>query len=441
MPTVDKTVGQVAIANKNKQQCRPARRRSAEGVPAQYRNRPASIRGAIYRVWDHSVSLGFTKTTTAVLQAILAAGVSADHPFEPVFAKKATLAKMARCSEVSVYRAMRALENDGWIKRTNQGRLEDGSLDIGLVAITEKLAMICCLVVSYSDAETGTGETSGQQSSDDQLEPQATAAAPGATPVLKPSAPAKISLDPDSKSTLPTSDKHQMKDGLPDGPIYRDEQWVYRKASVNHQSTQSGYVRIDGRSVAQELVWLIQEKRLTFGGLFQLQKMAKRVPGQQLSDFVAYRSERLKQLPSANDCYRYLKKLIEDGLDARFLCAERAKRDHQASRRQQRDAAVANRESWMRARHEKTYINPETHASYRINANHGLLEVGENGEPSNKPCLKLTSKFIKAVEEGRLVPFFQPTTAIDRNLGNRRLDELGAKFPWLRRKTAVSLAD
>lgn len=437
MPTVDKTVGGRTIVAARTGEVRPRRRRLAVAVPTRYRNRPSPVRVAIYKTWEVSPSLGFTKSTTAVLQAIIAAGVSADEPLAPIFARKATLAKMAQCSEVTVYRAMRQLEDGGWISRAEQVRLDDGSMDIGLLSITKKLA---ALVGLWLEEEVhGNDEESKRSQGADSVfitvnnknysREQNRVGCESAPPPL-----AVVGNGPQqdrADGELGT----QMKDGLIAGSIYRRERSVDPKASVNYQSTQPGFVRIDGRSVAQELVWLIEEKRLTFGALFQLQTLAKRVPGQTLSDFVAYRSERIKQLPTTSDCYRYLRKLISDGIDARYLCAQRAKQEHRVMRRQQRDQAAASRAAWCRARHEMTFLNTQTRATYRINANYGLLEVGENGLPSSRPNLAITSKFIKAVEEGRLIPFVREEPVINRELGSRRLDEMASKFPWLRRKS------
>ena len=436
MPTVDKTVGSRTIVASRTGEMRPQRRRPAVAVPARYRNRPSPIRVAIYKTWEVSASLGFTKATTAVLQAIIAAGVSADDPLAPIFARKATIAKMAQCSEVTVYRAMRQLEEGGWISRSEQVRLDDGSMDIGLLSITKKLATLVGLWLE-EEVHGNTEESKRSQGEDlapitvnnnDYSRPQNLGGSESTAPA------AAMAGNRPQQDRAEGSLRTQMKDGLIAGSIYRGERSIDPKASVNYQSTQPGFVRIDGRSVAQELVWLIEEKRLTFGALFQLQTLAKRVPGQTLSDFVAYRSERIKQLPTTSDCYRYLRKLISDGIDARYLCAQRAKQEHRVMRRQQRDQAAASRAAWCRARHDMTFLNTQTRATYRINANYGLLEVGENGLPSSRPNLAITSKFIKAVEEGRLVPFVKEEPAINRELGSRRLDEMAKKFPWLRRK-------
>lgn len=45
----------------------------------------------------------------------------------------------------------------------------------------------------------------------------------------------------------------------------------------------------------------------------------------------------------------------------------------------------------------------------------------ENGLPTSKPNLAITSKFIKAVEEGRLVPFVREEPVINRELGTDAL--------------------
>ncbi len=399
------------------------RRKTDVAVPAKYRNRPSSIRVAIYRVWEQSSNHGFTRATTAVLQAILAAGVRANDPFEPVFAKKATLAKLAGCSEVSVYRAMRKLEKDGWICRTTQTRLDDGVLDIGLITITKKLADVLGLVTSKPE-ETSPSihqNCANECSSDDgQSSPRLDRAV---EPI--PDGSTGINSNPDNSLTESPSIKLvqrknavapvSMKDGLKDGPIYTHERMVYPKASVSTSPRATEFVRMDGRSVAQELVWLITEGRLTYGQLFRLQTLAKQAPGGQcLSDYVALRSHRLTQLSTTNDCYRYLQNLISQKIDARYLCAQRAKSEHRVYRRKQRSEAAETRNQWIRARHGCVFVNTATGRTYEVNANHGLLNVGIEGRPSKEPCLKITTRFVRAVEKGELVRFVPKIDSIDR---------------------------
>jgi hypothetical protein len=379
------------------------RRRSAVPVPDRYRNRPSSIRTGIYRIWESSTEMGFTRATTAVLQAILALGVSATNPFRGVYAKKKTLAKTAVVSDTTLYRVLKVLEVDGWIIRAAQPRLEDGSLDLGEIFITTKLALLTGLtaiddLVTNINGEEITGIAPKFAAKENRL--LSTDSLPGAPTI---SAEFHPKLNTTSIETV---------DGLVDGPIYK-EQYSYPKASVNDQSAAPTFVRIEGRSVPAELLWLITENRLTFGGLFDLMKKAKTVSGQQLSNFVSYRGERIRQLKSKNDCYRYLRSLIQQGIDAKHLCAERSKRNKQDARREQHRSASELRVAWCRAYDGQTFSKPASTATFRVNGPHGLIEVGENGNPSRKQSIRISSRFISAVEEGRLQkfikPFVQPT--------------------------------
>lgn len=421
MPAIQRVVGaDESVTRSRVSRPTTTRRRASVAVPSKYRNRPTQLRTGIYRVWELSQGVGFTRGTTAVLQAILAAGVSVENPFDPVFARKRTLSKMAEVSEATVYRALNDLEAGGWITRSLQPRLDDGLLDLAEITITRKLAITTGLIVEDSTnlennsevlrvdvcAETISPETQVEVSKFDLI----TTSSELPNPVKAVEGGAEL----DAKIS-------NLIDGLRVGPIYTGEQKVYPKASVNYQSTRSNFVRIEGRSVAQELVWLIAEKRLTFGGLFQLQSLAKKVPGQQLSDFVAYRSNRIRQLATTSDCYRYLKNLISQGLDAKFLCDQRSKRDHKVYRREQRNVASEKRSQWIRARHGLVFVNPKTRRTYEVNASHSLLNVGEEGKPLNVPCLKLTSRFIKAVEEGVLIRFLPGQNHASREESINRL--------------------
>lgn len=403
MPTVRKNVGSGTVVSKQANRASHNRRRSDVAVPGRYRNRPSPVRVAIYRVWERSADLGFTRATTRVLQAIIAAGVSADKPFNSVFAKKATLAALADCSEVTVYRAMNQLEKDGWIQREHQERLDDGMLDIGHIKITEKLAVLIGFVESVTSNLSSVVDNFGEQTVDDAANDQG-----------------HIDGQPDQidEATAPLQDllrgkerglvnsaqgvlSTEMKHGMTDGPIYRGEQMVYPKASVNNQSTRKEFVRMDGRTVAQELVWLITEGRLTYGQLFKLQRLAKQVPGQELSDFVAYRSERLKQLTTTNDCYRYLKKFIDDGIDARYLCAQRAKMQHRSKRTTQRkkvEDVVAN---WAKSFDGRTLVSAKTGKAYLVHAQSGTIEIVREGVPANI-SMKIDRRFMRAVQGGEL---------------------------------------
>lgn len=433
MPAIRGVVGaEELIAHSRVSRTAKTRRRASVAVPSKYRNRPTPLRTGIYRIWDLSQGAGFTRSMTAVLQAILAAGVSVENPFDPVFARKRTLAKMAEVSEATVYRALNNLESGGWISRSQQPRLDDGLLDLTEITITWKLAVATGLIVD----DTKNYENNSEELQLDVCEESFEAGIQGvqnedrACAFIHSTNELQSPVKPVDGAPDLAANNRKLRDGLRVGPIYTGEQMVYPKASVNYQSSRSNFVRIDGRSVAQELVWLIAEKRLTFGGLFLLQTLAKKVPGQQLSDFVAYRSDRIRQLATTSDCYRYLRNLISQGLDAKFLCDQRSKREHNVYRREQRNTAAEKRNKWIRARHGLVFINPETKRTYEINANHGLLNVGEEGKPLNVPVLKLTSGFIKAVEEGVLIRFVPHQNHASRE---ESINRLAAMQQMLRR--------
>ena len=404
MPTVRKNVGAGSVVTKKSNGVLLSRRRADVAVPGRYRNRPSPIRVAIYRVWERSADLGFTRATTRVLQAIIAAGVSADNPFDSVFAKKATLAALADCSEVTVYRAMKQLEKDGWIQREHQERLNDGMLDIGHIKITAKLAALIGFVESIATSINDVVDSCIEQGSvcadlcPEGLDGNCNQIVGAFDPMEDhcqrsseaPIVPIQVEL------------LEQMKHGMTDGSIYRGERKVYLNTSVNNQSTRRLFVRMDGRTVAQELVWLITEGRLTYGQMFKLQRLAKQVPGQELSDFVAYRSERLKQLTTTNDCYRYLKKFIDDGIDARYLCAQRAKTQHLARRATQRRKVEDAVSLWAKSLDGRTFVSKKTGKAYLVHAQSGTIEIIREGVPANI-SMRIERSFMRAVQVGELV--------------------------------------
>ena len=403
MPTIRKNGGAGSVVSKQANRASQNRRRSDVAVPGRYRNRPSPVRVAIYRVWERSADLGFTRATTRVLQAIIAAGVSADKPFNSVFAKKATLASLADCSEVTVYRAMNQLEKEGWIQREHQERLDDGMLDIGHIKITEKLAVLIGFVESITSNMSSVDDNCGEQSIDQatndrgHIDGQPDQIDESMATLKAPRRGNEGWLDKPDQGDPST----EMKHGMTDGPIYRGEQMVYPKASVNNQSTRKEFVRMDGRAVAQELVWLITEGKLTYGQLFKLQRLAKQIPGQELSDFVAYRSERLKQLTTTNDCYRYLKKFIDDGIDARYLCAQRAKMQHRTKRTTQRKKVEDVVCNWAKSFDGRTLVSAKTGKAYLVHAQSGTIEIVREGVPANI-SMKIDRRFMRAVQAGEL---------------------------------------
>lgn len=345
-----------------------------------------------------------TRGTVAVLQAILATGLVVDDPFRPIYPRKTTLARYADVGQATVYRALRDLEAKDLITRKEQERLEDGTLAITTIHITRRLAAALSLAVDYPSLTDFNSAQQPVTPNSSHLEASGAltiSTAPAASAQHIPLAPALVA-QPQPVPTAPLATK--KIGGLIAGPICR-EQNGEPKTSVNYQSAPARFVRTEGRSVAQELLWLITEKRLTFGGLFELQRLAKQVPGQCLSDYVALRSDRIRQLQTTNDCYKYLRNLISQRLDAKYLLQLRVAHQHREQQALQRQQAEAARTAWIRARHEQIFVDPTTRITYRINANHGLLELGHDGRSTQQPSLRLTGRFIQDVQAGRLVPF------------------------------------
>jgi hypothetical protein len=386
--------------------------RPKDALPSCYRKLPASIKKAIYLVWEVAQAMNLTRSMVSVMQAILAAGVSIDNPSSLVFAKKKTLARMAKCSEITVYRALRKFEEMDWIERMQQVRLEDGCLDISQIRLSIKAIELLELVSVKSIEEiTNTQEEEeSKRSSNKKTQP----------PSLK-----KI----DQESREREAKVIKMKDGLIGGSL-DGEQGVDQKPSVHNQSGR--FVWTEGRAVAQELLWLITERKLSFAQLFKLQTLAKAVPGQRLTDYVALRRQRLSQLNSQNDCFRYLRKLILEKLDARFLCNQQKRLEEALTKKKALDRARQHREAWARAHHDRVLTDRTNELRYKVNAVHGLLEVSSEGSTWIR-TEKISDRFIRAVGEGRVVMHNHEHPAIDREKGRAHLEKLRETFPWLRR--------
>ncbi len=138
---------------KHRERSVAARRRPAVAFAARYRNRPSNIRKAIYRAWECADQIGGAKSTIALLQAIVSC-VDCMNAFEPIFATKQKLAKIAGIGEASVYRGLTRLEKGGWLVRQGQSRDDYGTLEIAELTITNKAAKLLLLVEEKKQTET-----------------------------------------------------------------------------------------------------------------------------------------------------------------------------------------------------------------------------------------------------------------------------------------------
>lgn len=415
------------------------RARKADALPIAYRNRPYAIRTAISAAPTIGLEHGLTRTSVAVLQAIIATGVSTADPLAFVFAKKRSLARLAGCSEASVYRALSAMEAAGMIRRQAQDRCLDGTHDIALVSITKALATQLNLVIFETKENSQISNDSNVVAMDNnEHEGENTACAETSLigladspcadrPVPEGGGRGTTAAMPRTGFTQPSVSG--LQDGLRDGPI-RSERGIYPEASVNHQS-RPGFVRMDGRSIPEKLVWLISDLKLGYGRLFKLMRLCRQ-KGAMLEDYVEFKSQRLRSLISGNDIYRYLKSFIVSDFDVVHLLKERAKAQDRAKDRSTKAAQVASRQAWARARDGRVFRDTNGR-TYQINAHANVATVGIEGVPSALPCIRIGGKFVADIEAGRLQPFVEKR---DIEAGMRGLARLFGENGWLRSKTA-----
>lgn len=400
----------------NQQRITPTRRRPDVALPTKYRNRPGAVRQAIYRVWEMAPDAGFTRSTVALLQAILATGLSVTDPYQPIFAKKKRLAQLAGISEASVYRGLAQLQDGGWINRRIQQRLEDGSMDLGLIVITNKLAQsIGVIVVNNTEIPTADVSSNLEDTQLAMLDDCCTSTN-NKTAIL--TIVSNTNLQSDGAKNQPKEEslplrtpsfQPDLRDGLRDGPIYRRngfELGVDLAVRCN-QSSASSIRTSSGHRLPQELYWLVDEGRLSIPQLLRLMGDASKAE-KRLSDIVEARSDRLRTIDPGSPCFRYLRTLI--GSDTDFK--EILKRRHQAiaSREKQRirREKIESRLRWVR-----------DHANLRFIDGSGMIFqlVGETGRvnlsAADKPfdvlrSLKITAHFIAKVAAGQLSPYEIP---------------------------------
>ena len=403
---------------------RSTHRRSPVALPARYRNRPSRIRAALCRVWEKAPEHDLTPSDVAVLQAIIASGLNLDCPYNAIFAKKTTIARLSEVSGPTVYRSLNRLEAHGLIVRSQQARMGDGSLDISEIVLTD-------LLLSWFVPNSKNQGQTKDKCQVLEVEIQSVAATgiplPETSYVKDPSPPASGPGKPPENANFSGS----VIDGLIDGSICRTERGE-QTASVDYQFAREDFVRIEGRTLPRKLIWLVKGKTLTIPQLLSLMKKAREA-GQLLESYVELRRDRLLELRTVNDCFRYLSKLIGEKVDAAHLLALRsAKRileDIAAAREEDRRAMV----SWLRSIDGKTFWDGSRPMTLTVSAGHCTLIAGINGIPDRTLRNQTaTLAFRKSVESGRLRPFSvsPPSSKEARSSAiNRLLTTLASSSP------------
>ena len=427
-----------------------SRRKPKVAFPSKYRNRPALIRHAIYNAWVIMEDINLSISGVAVLQAVIALGIDANDPYKLVYAKKGVLAGHAGVSESSVYRTLATLEKHQLIIRYEQQQRVDGSLSVSQLSLTTKLLLLLGFDIDVEGKEES-GVDAAEQASDDVINETTdhsialhVAAATdrvevdqtcfsnevieeGGCAIVQASSGGVrdqfeddlTGLQDDAKTWFAETDQPtflgDLTDGLSDGltgATYIEKQKVDRREdpkttpSVDNQSTGAAKVKIGKFSVPVELSWVILEKRLTCPQLFNLMKMAKKVPGQKIEDFIELRKDRLKTLATTNDCYRFINALINNNIDAKYLVSQRNKQAEKETRAIAIQKAVKIQHGWFESREGQTFVDSKINTSYTINSRNMLLLVGQNGLPDTRsPSVKATQNFIDRVTRGELVRF------------------------------------
>jgi hypothetical protein len=372
-------------------------------VPNKYRNRPALLRAAMRIVWEKMDEFQFTRADVSVLQAIIASGVSVDTPSQPIFARKTTLAKLANVAPRTVFRALKKFEENGFIVREIQSRLEDGCLEITKILPTEKFIFLFELNKNNNEQQEITNNNNSKKQFFSSNAEEGKKQHDG-----------NIAQNPRIASQDLVKNP-AVSHGLSHGSVYKELK-KEQVPTVNNQSptlsvpnsnSQNEFVRYQGRSVARELFWLIQENRLTLSGLFLLQKMAKNI-GQKLSDFVQLRAERLKELRTPGDCFRYLRSLIVQGMDASYLCMLKLKQKHQTHRAEQKKIAQGKRKEALMQFDAKYFQDPDTERVYRIEPKIEMVMVHESDGFRVIHTARLTTSMLNSIRQGKWRPWTPP---------------------------------
>jgi len=407
---LSKNTHALADGYKNQKRCKTTWNRRC--FPSRYENRPPAIREAL-RIISTDEQILLSRSGLAVMQALIASGVSVEDPAQPIYTRKSTLARMADVAVRSVYRALHQFESLGLIVRHEQSRNHEGCLDIAQIALSHTL--IRKLKLSRTDNEHQISLTT--RNKEELIDSENT----------NRNSANLLSLTTNNNqsrvdTTYPEEQEgraHQsqktspvrptLAHGLAHGTVYK-EQIIEPKITVKNQShapttasgkqTQSDFVRYQGRSVARELFWLIEEKRLSLSALFLLQKEASAI-GQRLSDFVALRSQRLMQLASKADCFRYLRHLIHQGMDASYMVKQQAEKEYKSAKKARYEKNRAEQVIALTDNFNgKFLVNPKTGQRVLIHARTGIGSLyGQNG-PLNV-SVKLTSAEISSILAGR----------------------------------------
>lgn len=265
-------------------------------VAERYRRRPPAIRNAIARSGDLAVAHGLGPTTQRILIAIIATCVDAEDALQVMFARKATLAKAADCSEATFYRSYAELRKRQILVVNNQERHADGSMAITTFTLSQEAALALGFPVA------------------DSLPPEAADAlqdAPHDPP------PAASNIEPsvdDSGAGLragPNVDP-AFGPGLPVSQSFGEH------SAAHDAPPPERYARRDGMTLPAELLDLVDTHKLSPRAVCSLMRTVKDLSGgqHQLGDVYRVLAGTMRKHGLVgNNCYAYIAKCARSDKD------------------------------------------------------------------------------------------------------------------------------
>lgn len=163
------------------------------------------------------------------------------------------------------------------------------------------------------------------------------------------------------------------------------------KQSFREQPRNGMFVKIDGKAIPADLVWLVRQQGLKTSGVLALMKLAT-MAKQRLSDVVSATRQYLTSL-RGGALFAYIRALLGKDKDYTFIvrAEARAGAEDQAKRRiDEKRIALLGRQYQTRDGSMIVVVEPG-----------GVLAQIANGR---RACCPMNQQFLDAIDEGRLIP-------------------------------------
>lgn len=169
------------------------------------------------------------------------------------------------------------------------------------------------------------------------------------------------------------------------------------KLSTKPKPTQprKGVVKIQGKSLPEDLAWLVNKGRLKATAVLKLMKLARN-SGKLLSDVVIVTQQYLQAL-QGHELFAYVRSLIQQNKDYQYIAKQMQNTATAESLKTQEQELVTRKSYEWAGRKLK---NPLTDRHYLVDKNGFVYAFEKNKEIGS---LQINLKFINDVQEGRLV--------------------------------------